>query len=656
MSCSDFLGIPRTEASASPEGCQAFQQRVRAATIRAVSFIDDFYKVDSSIRVPPINGTCTEYTSILKKEVNTFLIFCLAENSVKGLSFLDSISYSASIASVTKAWPDSCDCMSHGLEEELKSRLRHKKETPMGYLEFVRDSVRKIFPRGITMDEFERQALRVTPPYTATVEYGRSEGGSYASWQGRREDYIKFLEKPQLVHEPSFMVAKAAGKPRPLVKNHSSYLALKPLHSAIYDRISRLPWLLRGTPSQKKLVKAGFKPGSSYLSADYSAATDNLPTEVAEAIVDELSMRSSSELSPLFSEMRKSLRPTIKFSDGHFTPARGQMMGNLCSFPLLCLQNYIAARWVDRLMGCGKTPLLINGDDLVAQVSEDWLKLYRSVAPSLGLELNEKKTMYSKKCITINSMYFTSNFREVPYVKAKSLLTRDPRVVGGVMNDVLAPFLRVRSTRYGRLIRKLSLFFRGRIRASGMTLWSLGFQVRKDHEHFIIKELRKREKERSGHPWRPYRPLPHPMKPQLEELSSELLYLVEEGEVASAMVDAHWNAGEYVRPEKEKITEVKRRLRAERMTRLRGVGMKETLKRLSASPVVEEKTWIPKKLADCYSLSHDRVRLENDFLLFESCDVCERVQRAMLGKSARDFDEFNRLEGERVANEWNPKA
>jgi len=562
------------------------------------------------------------------------------ENPLPSCGFLDTLSYAASLNSVSKAWPDSCDCMEETLEEELKLRITKERLTlPTGYLRHVKECVMEIFPKGLRKKELEIHSRRVTPPFSATTENPRRKGGSYTSWHGRREDYLSSWEKPEVVHESEFMVAKAAGKPRPLVKNHSSYLLLRPLHTAIYDRISQQDWLLRGPPTKKRFLGAGFKPDcseSAYLSADYSSATDNLPIEVAETILDTLAITSSPVWAPILSEAKKSLRPTINFSNSQLTPQTGQMMGNLCSFPLLCLQNYAAATWVDKLIGKGKTPKLINGDDLVAQVSKEWLSAYKAFAPHVGLILNLKKTSYTRAFLTINSTYFSRNLKLIPFLRAKGLCTRDPRDVGTIMGDIIRPFQSVRSTRTPRLTRLLSQFFEKLVRSSYRTLYALGFRVKNMRGLNLKKSLMKREKERTG--WGDMEePIPrerHPMGLSLT-LVTDPYGVHEDREVAESVVRAHWEGGEFTSPERLRLKEVRELLRSTRTTRCRGVGMKGTVARLIQSRP-EPKVWIPEKLANCYDLSHDRSRLveeDGQFIIeWDECPTCERVQEAISRK------------------------
>jgi len=455
---------------------------------------------------------------------------------------------------------------------------------------------------------------------------------------------MKSLEKPEIVHSPVYMVANAPGKPRPLVKNHPSYLLLKPVHTAIYDRLSKHPWLLRGDLRHKSLVSAGFKPGRRYLSADFTAATDNLRIEISEAILDAIAQVSSPSAIPLLSEARRSLRPLIQFSSCTLEPVVGQMMGNLVSFPLLCLQNFIAARWVDRLAGEGEMPKLINGDDLIVQASEKWVEIYKREAARIGFQLNEKKTSFSSRFLTGNSTYFTSNFRLIPFVRAAGLTIRDPRDVGTVMNDILRPFSSARSNQTRQLCHCLSIHFRGLIRKSGLNLFSLGFRVSSLGNLRLTREVESYEVYRSGHGARKiFRPVP-PMGLDLVK-AEDPFGVHKDRELAEAVVEEHWNGGEFRKPEKEKIREVLKRLKKERMSRYCSMGRRKTMRRLVQ--VGRLKTvWIPRRIADCYDLTHETLCLDDEGFFFKKeCAICDRV-RAIVEKKRQlereeDWRSFN---------------
>jgi len=613
----------------APERCSTFQHSVRSATIRAVSFIEKFYRLESHVRVPPVNGSCTEYISILKKQLDSCLIASMDGKFPQGVCDTDYLSFSASISSVQKSWPDSCECMEAELEAALRKRLTKEKiHLPDGYLEFVWTKVLELFPKGMRDKDLRIHAERVTPPYTSTTTSSRKEGGSYSSWRNCREEFLN-MEKPEVVHRPLYMVAATPGKPRPLVKNHPSYLKLRPVHTFIYDRLSKQPWLLRGSPSMSSFRKAGFEPRSKYLSADFSAATDNIPIEVAEAIVDAIASRSSPSVVPLLSEVRRSLRPTITMPSGELQPTTGQLMGNLCSFPLLCLQNYLASEWVSHLSGI-KVPMLINGDDLVAQAPQKWVDDYRSWAPRLGFSLNEKKTSFSTKP-NINSTYFTSNFKEIPFVRAKGLRVVDPRMMGKTMNDIKRPFERTRHSRLPRLQNHLVYFFSKLIRHYGLTLYNLGFRVRSVANLVLDKKSKHYEKYRSGHTHKLKFQSSNPMGLQLVQVNDEF-NIHEDKEIAQAVVKEHWS-GPPFEAAKEKLWEVKKGLLEDKKfygTRWKKLGMKATMRRLVKEPKREKLVWLPEKLADCYSLSHDRSSLDSEgFVSFIPCPICERVENIL---------------------------
>lgn len=83
-----------------------------------------------------------------------------------------------------------------------------------------------------------------------------------------------------------------------------------------------------------------------------------------------------------------SLHAFVEYPDGsRHAMVRGQLMGNLLSFPLLCLQNYIAWRWCFR--GAWKSiPVRINGDDIVFRTSRARYQQWAGTVRQLGLRLS----------------------------------------------------------------------------------------------------------------------------------------------------------------------------------------------------------------------------------------------------------------------------
>nr|UVX28915.1 MAG: RNA dependent RNA polymerase [Ustilaginoidea virens botourmiavirus 3] len=592
--------------------CKEFRHMVSVTSEHAISFLSDFYRQPFPHEAPNLTGSgCEEYCRQWKSILSRPLIDRLAGVPSDIPDWQVALSFSASLNSVPKAWPEVPKCMFKRLQGDLMDRItKEKPELPPGYLEFVAQKIRVLFPRGVSKRGVLKRAESVTPPFTSTsfgdTSIRRCDGGSYTFWQGRRGEFLDWQEHVEVVHAPTFAVAPGAGKPRPLVKNDPSYLILKPLHSYLYDKISQEKWLLRGEFRKKNLVAAGFTTGGPFFSADFTAATDSLPIEVAETILDTLAQSSSSSLSPLFSEARRSLRPVIQFEGSAVVPTTGQMMGSLLSFPLLCLQNWIAACWVDELVG-RETPKLVNGDDLCVQASGLWVRTYRRVAPTLGLNLNEKKTSYSTRFMTMNSCYRGPNFRRIPYVRCRGLGVKDPRSLAGAYEGIVAPFREECDNRTRRLSRLVLHYLRRLVYASGRTLANLGFRL--GSKESVPGFMWRREKRR------PYAGPSLPQHPSGMHPDMVLFHdkwgVLEGKEVAREMVVAHWEMGPFDQAASAKeaarlsISNVWKELSASRMTRSNHQNAPLCRVRLARRREVGKRVWVPSALAE---------RLENEWM------------------------------------------
>jgi hypothetical protein len=99
---------------------------------------------------------------------------------------------------------------------------------------------------------------------------------------------------------------------------------------------------------------------------------------------------------------------------------RGQLMGNLLSFPLLCIVNYLAFKYaVPR-----KVPLRVNGDDIVFRGTEDEKNRWMEMVGRCGLVLSLGKTMVDARFFSLNSCWFRGFDRGcklVPVVRSTAL-------------------------------------------------------------------------------------------------------------------------------------------------------------------------------------------------------------------------------------------
>jgi hypothetical protein len=230
------------------------------------------------------------------------------------------------------------------------------------------------------------------------------------------------------------MVVQSAGKPRPLTKFSYEALLLKPLHKTLYGWLSRRPWLLRGEPTKEALNRAGFVEDAGLLtSGDYRSATDNLPIEVAEVVLEEARRNSVVVPDSVWVYALRMLRPQVHAVlhgvEESFVVTKGQMMGSYLSFPLLCFQNYAAFRWARALSGRKERfPLLINGDDILFQSDPEFSRVWEQAVSSVGLEVEPTKTSRSYDFASLNSTLFrwkSSRLCVQPTIRMGMLRPRD---------------------------------------------------------------------------------------------------------------------------------------------------------------------------------------------------------------------------------------
>jgi len=405
--------------SRRPKGrCRAYRQRTVDYVERSVAS----WQVIFGRKVSPLQGdyrSCAELAGLIKG----FLSRDVSDVPREQLSF----------QSIKKGLPDSCACMEDGMLDKLVSSIGGPpKALPEGYLDFVRKEILTLFRKGWDT-KYEQYCLTTSPPLSACSEEIRSHGGSLAAFHHEKtlteagflapvRGQSWFLDATLFGREVlpekmmgSLMVVQSSGKPRPLSKFQSEMLLLKPLHKVVYGHLKQFPWLLVGPPTASKLRRAGFKEGEGVLvSGDYKSATDGLSIEVAETIMSTLFQTSACIPTNIQGFALRALRPTLsqvvkdpsaefglRYSEVDVTV--GQMMGSLLSFPLLCLQNYLAFRWSMRGVGLKKkVPLLINGDDILFQKDNHYLRWTKVLGP-VGLTVEESKTSVERDWGTINS-------------------------------------------------------------------------------------------------------------------------------------------------------------------------------------------------------------------------------------------------------------
>nr|UJQ92016.1 MAG: putative RNA-dependent RNA polymerase [Botoulivirus sp.] len=204
-------------------------------------------------------------------------------------------------------------------------------------------------------------------------------------------------------------VAKTKGKMRVVTMQSARVKrVLTPVHNALYDHISSFDWCVRGDLKEEHLrrVVEDRRDGESFISGDYESATDNISSETVRAIVEVLCEERL--LTPMERDVLERSFRDVKWKScsGRLYPIRkGSMMGNLVSFPLLCLLNKacfdicsdLARGWGANRIG------RFNGDDCCFSGNRKFFDLWVEVTSSYGLVVNKEKTGFSDSWIELNS-------------------------------------------------------------------------------------------------------------------------------------------------------------------------------------------------------------------------------------------------------------
>nr|WEM05783.1 RdRp [Botryosphaeria dothidea ourmia-like virus 2] len=348
------------------------------------------------------------------------------------------------------------------------------------YFGFLRKLVNQLFPIGWDRG-FERAVENFTPNVSACWEESRSQGGVRKQWAGRREEFIEGFAL-DLVPSNSlhcrYANVNTGGKSRGVTVNPSDHLWAGPVHKVLYDHISTKDWLLRGEAKPGKFSAFSQKPGEVFVSGDYSAATDNLSLEVAEQLLALIFCRCRHI--PVSSQLAcfRSLRANVWYDDCSepFVQTRGQLMGSFLSFPLLCLQNYAAFRYLVPRQG---VPVKINGDDIVFRATPDECQRWKEGCPRFGLDVHPTKTMVHRRFFSLNSTFFESRRGKIgliPVVRMGTLQkpVETPTALAGGYRSFCAGF-RGEAAEMARrvyLSRRLPA-----IRASGRSMMALGIRA-----------------------------------------------------------------------------------------------------------------------------------------------------------------------------------
>jgi hypothetical protein len=157
------------------------------------------------------------------------------------------------------------------------------------------------------------------------------------------------------------------------------------------------------------------------ISGDYSAATDNLNSELSNHSWTELVRVLG--LSFIYGDLGISCLSNhhLLYGEDLCLQTNGQLMGSIISFFILCIVN--AAMCIEAMCESGilveseeldldEIPLLVNGDDCVFSGNQSCWEVWNRIGKSCGLEVSIGKTYYAENWFQINSQCFYINGSE----------------------------------------------------------------------------------------------------------------------------------------------------------------------------------------------------------------------------------------------------
>jgi hypothetical protein len=286
---------------------------------------------------------------------------------------------------------------------------------------------------------YPNAVLNSVLPVKSCVQRSLGQGGSRLeglsrwsseAWDARQTFALRCLSEGTKINLlPSRVTAvDSGGKWRVVSVGDVEMNILRPLHSAIYNHISRFEWLLRGEAVGSKFKSFTAREGEVFVSGDYESATDNLNMHVQKVIMEGI-LEGCRWVPDHVKQLALSSQQMnlVTSSGAVLVQQRGQLMGNLLSFPLLCLVNYLAFRYYTG--GDRSIPVKINGDDIVFRASKRFANRWMRKVVGSGLTLSVGKTMVSPRYFTVNSCLFKAtrgNVRRLPVLRSTALGFRKP--------------------------------------------------------------------------------------------------------------------------------------------------------------------------------------------------------------------------------------
>jgi len=254
-------------------------------------------------------------------------------------------------------------------------------------------------------------------------------------------EYLVKLYQPLNVVAPAFilepMKVRTITKPGAMAY-HGLQKIQQDLWSSVFEHWTGFFSLIGEPLRSDHLIEiaANWDVGKKFASGDFSSATDCLHSDVSRVILEHVLQNYALEDPLLYQKaMDSMLRTTIDYSNAVLPELRfkineivarhlgteflatyeqenGQLMGNILSFPILCLANYCSyhvalERRLERRLSLFQVkkiqPVRINGDDIGFCSDQKFYDIWLNVIKSVGFEPSLGKNHFSDKILQLNS-------------------------------------------------------------------------------------------------------------------------------------------------------------------------------------------------------------------------------------------------------------
>nr|WPR18448.1 MAG: hypothetical protein [Chemarfal virus 191] len=231
------------------------------------------------------------------------------------------------------------------------------------------------------------------------------------------QEAIVELGMPEQEWKPILVGATGLTEPlkvRIVTKSEWMVQLLTPVQKAWHGKMRQHPvfQLIGGVPVEEALLGMKLNKKEKIVSGDYSAATDNIfltyTEEAARAMLERTQFKLPVGLPECTEAFLRKLvthsltRSVLDLKGSDPVPiTRGQMMGHILSFPLLCIINRAAS-----CMAVPRTSFMrINGDDVIFPATSQIYRRWKAATRIVGLEFSLGKNYYSRDLALVNSVY-----------------------------------------------------------------------------------------------------------------------------------------------------------------------------------------------------------------------------------------------------------